>query len=285
VGGNSVTLANAIGNSGPGGLNKTGSGTLRLNGNNNYSGNTLISQGVMALGVAGALPNSGRIILSNNAILDVSSRNDGTLTLGSSKQLIGNGTVRGSVIASSGSTIAPGFSIGTLAITNALNFQANSTNLMELDATAHTNDLLTGMTAVNYAGRLIVTNLSGTLAAGDSFKLFGAGSYNGVFTSITLPTLNGNLIWTNKLVVDGTIAVVSPVNTTPTDISVAAVGKALHLTWPADRTGWRLEAQTNNLYTGLRTNWISVLGSTESNQITIPIDAANGSVFYRLVYP
>lgn len=285
VGANDVTFANAIGNSGAGGLTKTGSGTLTLNGNNNYSGSTLIEQGVLALGAAGALPNSARLILSNTAALDVSARSDGTLTLGNAKTLLGNGTVRGSVIAASGSTIAPGFSIGTLVISNALSFQTNSTNLMELSAADNTNDLITGMATVSYGGRLIITNLSGTLMAGDSFKLFSAGSYGGAFTSITLPALSGNLVWTNKLAVDGTLAVVSPVNTTPTNIAVVVTDNTLQLSWPADRIGWRLEAQTNQLAVGLGANWFTVGNSTTTNQMFFPLDATVGSIFFRLVYP
>jgi autotransporter-associated beta strand protein len=285
VGANNITFANAIGNNGAGALTKTGSGTLTLNGNNNYSSNTLISQGVLALGVAGALPNSARIILSNNATLDVFARSDGTLTLGNGKFLVGNGTVRGSVIAASGATITSGFSIGTLVVTNTLTFQLSSTNLMELDATTHTNDFITGMVRVNYGGRLIVMNLGGTLAAGDSFKLFNAGSYSGAFTSLTLPALTGNLFWTNRLGLDGTIAVVSPVNTAPTNITVAVVGNSLQLSWPADHIGWRLEVQTNSLTVGFGNNWVTVPGSPDTNLIWFPKSFANGSVFYRLVYP
>jgi autotransporter-associated beta strand protein len=285
VGTNTVTLINRIGNNGAGGLTKLGTGSLTFNGANNYKGDTLIAQGMLALGSNGWLTNSPQIILSNNAVLDVSARSDGTQTLLGGKSLTGNGTIRGSVIAASGSTIAPGFPIGTLVITNALMFQSGSTNLLELNAATHTNDLIAGMTSVNYGGRLIVTNLGGTLAAGDTFKLFAAGSYGGTFTSITLPALTENLFWTNRMALDGTIAVVSSANTTPTNITIAVVGDSLHLSWPADRIGWRLEAQTDTLAAGLNTNWSTVAGSSMTNQIFLPIDPANGSVFLRLTYP
>jgi pectate lyase len=285
VGANDVSFANAIGVGGTGGLTKSGTGKLTLNGNNTFGGITLISQGTLALGAAGSIPNSTQIILTNNSVLDVTGRSDSTITLGSGKTLRGTGSILGNVTVASGATVSPGFSIGTLTVSDALTFQANSTNVMELDAASHTNDLLTGMTSVSYGGRLLVTNLSGTLAAGDSFKLFQAGSYSGAFTSITLPALTGNLQWTNRLALDGTIAVVSPVNTIPGTISVAVVGTALHLSWPADQTGWRLEVQTNDLAVGLTPNWFPVPGSSATNQINLPIDPAHGSVFYRLVYP
>lgn len=284
-GANSIAFASPIGNGGSGGLTKFGSGTITLIGSNPYSGPTVIAQGTLALGLAGALPSSSQIVISNNAALDVSDRDDGTLTLGAGQSLGGNGTVLGSVVGASGSKIAPGYSIGTLVVTNALTFQANSTSIMEVDAAAHNNDLVTGMTAVTYGGRVIVTNLGGSFAAGDRFKLFSAGSYNATFTSVTLPPLAGNLIWTNKLALDGTIAVLSAVNTTATNIAAIASGNTLEVSWPADQVGWRLEAQTNDVAFGLNTNWSTVAGSSATNMIYLPIDPANGSVFFRLTYP
>jgi len=283
-GANSIVLGAAIGNSGSGALTKVGVGKITLNGSSTYSGPTFISQGALALGSAGSLASSSQIVLSNNATLDVSGRTDGTLTLGGGKSLVGSGSVLGSVNAASGSTVAPGSSIGTLIITNFLTFQAGSTNIMQLNASSHTNDLIAGMLSVNYGGRLVVTNLAGTLAAGDSFKLFSAGSYGGAFGSIALPPLTGNLMWTNRLATDGALAVVLPVNTTPTNILLQIAGSQLQLSWPAGHIGWRLEAQTNASGTGLGTNWVS-LGYDTTNLASFPIAAGNGTVFYRLAYP
>ena len=47
----------------------------------------------------------------------------------------------------------------------------------------------------------------------------------------------------------------------------------------------RLEAQTNAPGVGLGANWVSVANSIATNQITIPLNTANGSVFFRLTYP
>jgi hypothetical protein len=55
----------------------------------------------------------------------------------------------------------------------------------------------------------------------------------------------------------------------------------LTLSWPADHTGWRLQMQTNLL----GTNWVDVPGATTTNLMTLPVNPANASVFYRLVYP
>lgn len=284
VGANNVTFTRHFGNAGAGGLIKLGAGTLTFNATNNYKGNTLIAQGVLALGANAFLTNSPQIILSNNAALDVSTRMDGTHTLLNGRSLIGNGAVRGSVNAASGSTISPGFSIGTLVVTNTLTLQSGSTNIMELDAAAHTNDLITGMASVSYGGRLIVTNLGGALVAGDSFKLFNAATYSNSFSSIQLPALAGNLYWTNMLAMNGSIAVVSPANIAPTNIVATVVDNQLQIAWPADHTGWRLEVQTNHLSAGLSSNWFS-LGYETTNVVSLPINPMAESIFYRLVYP
>lgn len=75
------------------------------------------------------------------------------------------------------------------------------------------------------------------------------------------------------------------VSTNPIFITAAVVGSALQLSWPADHTGWRLETQTNSLAVGLRTNWFTVSGSSATNQVSLPISPANGTAFFRLVFP
>jgi Alginate lyase/Fibronectin type III domain len=76
-----------------------------------------------------------------------------------------------------------------------------------------------------------------------------------------------------------------PVSLAPPQMISSFTGGQLQLSWPSDHFGWRLEAQTNSLSRGLGTNWITVLGSTSTNQISIPIGVDNGSAFFRLVYP
>jgi hypothetical protein len=71
----------------------------------------------------------------------------------------------------------------------------------------------------------------------------------------------------------------------PVNISAQLLGAELTLTWPGDHTGWTLQAQTNPPGAGIGTNWVAVTGSTTTNQVSFPMDPANGSVFFRLVYP
>ncbi len=78
--------------------------------------------------------------------------------------------------------------------------------------------------------------------------------------------------------------VVPPGNLNPTNIVFGVTNKQLYLSWPADHTGWQLQVQTNRLSVGVSTNWVNVAGSTGTNQVAIPMNLTNGSVFYRLIY-
>jgi hypothetical protein len=73
--------------------------------------------------------------------------------------------------------------------------------------------------------------------------------------------------------------------TNPTNILFQVTANTLQLSWPSDHTGWRLQSQTNDLTQGLGTNWFDVAGSTITNQMIMPVNSTNGSVFYRMVYP
>lgn len=66
-------------------------------------------------------------------------------------------------------------------------------------------------------------------------------------------------------------------------LNVRMSGNAAEISWPL--AGGRLQAQTNSPGVGLGTNWVTVAGSTATNRVVVPIDPANGGVFYRLVIP
>ena len=78
---------------------------------------------------------------------------------------------------------------------------------------------------------------------------------------------------------------ITAVSTSPTNIVFSMANNQMTLSWPADHTGWTLQAQTNDASVGISTNWVNVPGSMLTNQVIIPINLTNGSVFYRLVYP
>jgi hypothetical protein len=238
---------------------------LTLSGNSTHTGATTVNAGTL-------------LVHGNNSAAN------GVVTVASGATLGGNGTLGGATTISSGATLAPGASIGAITFTNTL--ALSGTTVMEISHTPLTNDVVNKTGAMTYGGALQVTNISGTLAAGDSFKLFNAPSYTGSFTSITLPTLTSGLVWTtNTLNTAGTISVNSAVSTTPTNITFSVVGNNLTLTWPSSHTGWTLQAQTNSIDVGLDATWFSVAGSTATNSMTFPVNLANPTVFYRLKYP
>ena len=83
---------------------------------------------------------------------------------------------------------------------------------------------------------------------------------------------------------------ISTVNTNAFTLTNSYASGSLKLAWPLDHTGYRLQAQTNSLATGLTTNWVTVsnvgsLNPSQTNQVTIPISTTNPTVFFRLVYP
>jgi autotransporter-associated beta strand protein len=123
-------------------------------------------------------------------------------------------------------------------------------------------------------GAVLELNFPGTNRV-SGLVLNGVSQAPGVYSSTTsLPYLDG----TGSLLV-------APIATNPTNITAVVSGNQYQLSWPVSHTGWRLEAQTNSLNVGLSSNWATVAGSTATNQISVPINPAHGSVFFRLVYP
>ena len=275
-----ITIAqNLLDGGGGGGLTKNGTGTLTLSGTNTYTGPTTISGGTLALSGRGSINNSTSINVSAGTIFNVSGV---SYTLGAAQMLKGSGTVSG--MATINGTLAPGPSFGSLT------FSAppilNGTTVMELNrANSPNSDRITiSSGTLNFGGVLTVTNLGPALQGGDSFQLFSAGSLSGAFTATNLPALNPGLVWSFNPT-SGVLSVVQTIATNPTNILYSVSSNALTLSWPADHTGWRLQTQTNAPGLGLGTNWADVADSTNVNQLTILMNPANGSVFYRLVFP
>jgi hypothetical protein len=75
------------------------------------------------------------------------------------------------------------------------------------------------------------------------------------------------------------------VSTTVPQISLTLSNGLLGFNWPLDHVGWSLQAQTNPIGAGLGTNWAVLSGSTSTNRYFVPLNTANGSVFFRLSYP
>jgi autotransporter-associated beta strand protein len=270
------------------GLTKTNVGSYSLSAANTYSGTTLVQQGKLILVDNGSISSSKTLIVASGATLDASQRTDGTLALAAGQTLNGFGTVAGIVTTASSSTIAPGSASALGVLTVSGNVTLSGTNLMKLNKTVSpSNDVLNVAGTLTYGGTLKVSSLGGAFTAGDSFQLFTAASYAGSFSATNLPT-GGGLTWSWNPA-NGTLTVVTGgVNSNPTNITATVSGNVLTLSWPADHTGWTLQAQTNSLGAGLNPNaaaWFNVPGSASVNTINVTMDPAKGTVFYRLVLP
>jgi hypothetical protein len=78
---------------------------------------------------------------------------------------------------------------------------------------------------------------------------------------------------------------VLPTSTAPPVLTWQNGGGQLQFTWPADHIGWVLQSQANPPGVGLTTNWVPVISSALTNQVSVPLNPTNGTVFFRLVYP
>lgn len=245
-------------------ITKTGPGKLVLSGYNSYNGPTTVSNGTLLVNGTIASANTGVTVYGG--------------TFG------GSGTINGQVTINAGCTLSPGTTnIGKLTVNNGLSLAGTAAFRLNKSGTVLTNDSVVGLTNVFYGGTLTVSASGDALAGGDSFTLFSSSARSGSFTATNLPSLGSGKVWQWNPT-NGTLSVIATVNTTPTNITYTASGNQLTLSWPADHTGWTLQSQTNNLSTGLSSTWYDVSGSTTTNQVTVVIDPAQPTVFYRLKY-
>ncbi|NOS68581.1 MAG: hypothetical protein HOP33_01445 [Verrucomicrobia bacterium] len=250
-------------------LVKTGNGTMLLTAANLFQGEAIISGGTLLLNSPGSIGASGFPV-----------------TVQSGGHFGGTGTINRNVSVQSGGFLEPGaggLNLGTLTVNG--NLTLAGTTAMQLNrANSPSNDVIVVVNALAFGSTLTVSNTGPALVAGNSFKLFSKPG-TGTFSTVTLPALGAGLAWTNKLATDGSIAVMQTVNLTPTNIDLEWNSTSLTLNWPADHTGWRLQSQTNNLNTGLGTNWWNVAGAEATNRWSVPVNTINQSVFFRLIFP
>lgn len=141
LGDNNASTVFAGSLTGSGSLVKAGTGILTLSGGNTFSGVTTISNGVVAVSGSGSLASSINIA-DASAVLDVSGLSGASFTLAAGKVLSGIGQIKGSVVMSPNSAIAPGNNaVGTLTIFTNLTLHNSSSNLFELSpSTIGAND-------------------------------------------------------------------------------------------------------------------------------------------------
>ena len=273
-------------------LNLQGAGTGLWSGpiNDGTAVTTLVKRDAGLWVLAGSNGFSGTTTLSNGTLLVNGLIGAGGVTALAGSTLGGNGIILGAVTNAAGSTLAPGGvpgGIGVLTISNSLTLQPGSFTAIRLNKALGAAAEVMGMTNLNYGGTLLVTNLGGSLAAGDAFKIFDATAYAGSFTNILPAVPAAGLGWNlSTLATDGTLRVVSTVNLTPTNMTVVNIGGGqLDFSWPADHMGWHLQMQANPLTIGLSSNWVEVAGAATTNHVIVPIASTNAAVFYRMFYP
>lgn len=278
---NTSTTFNGVfgdGAAAPLGLTKVGAGTLTVSMANTNTGAVTVNGGTLALSGSGSFGNAVRIIVGSGAVYDVSLAG-GTVTLNSGQTLGGSGTVNGSVTTSSGSTIAPGTSVGTLTVAG--NVILGGAMLMELDRSLSPNcdRLVTSGGSITGGGTLTTTNIGPALQVNDTFQLF-SGAVSGIAANPqTTDLLNGvTYTWQNDIALNGSIKVLT-VNPIPAPtLGYSRTGNALTFSWTGP---FKLQAQTNSLAVGVTNNWVTYPGGGPS-PVTVTIDSANPTVFYRL---
>lgn len=139
-----------------------------------------------------------------------------SLVVSSNATLKGVGTIWANVTVSNGGTLSPspswGSSVGSMIVCGNLLLSPGSTNIMGLNGTGNYAkfDYFVGISNVTYGGTLLLTNIAGQLAPGNSFRLFSASNYSGAYSAIIPPSPGPGLKWnTNELNVDGVLRVVA----------------------------------------------------------------------------
>jgi autotransporter-associated beta strand protein len=235
--------------SGTVGLTKVGSGVLTLTGINPYTGSTTISNGTL---LVNGHNGPGTVVVEAGA-------------------LGGNGIIDGAVTVNAGGTFSPGTSIGTLMVNNDLTLRGNT--VIEVDRDARTNDFVGGINLLSAGGTVTVSNLGSSLQAGDTFRVFSANTYSGSFA-----VSGAGATW---VLTNGVLAVTGMAGERPV-LQMSHAGNTLSFSWSGT---FKLQAQTNALGIQLGdSNWLDY-PSGSTSPVSVTINPANPSVFFRLRSP
>jgi autotransporter-associated beta strand protein len=182
------TDAGTVTAAGAGSLTKSGVGTMVLEGSQNYSGTTTVSEGVLAV---------------NGSVNGV-----GAVTVAASGTLSGDGSVAGAATVLG--TLSPGMAIGDLDFGSTVDLQASSTLRAEITGLT-THDKIISVGAVTAAGSIEVVLDGYVPSVGNTFNLVTAPSITGTptfdFDEAVLPS---GLAWdTSDFNTTGSISIIS----------------------------------------------------------------------------
>ncbi len=248
--GQNINFATPVGNNSTGGLTKTGTGNLTLNGTNTYHGSTIINQGTVIMGVNSFLNNSAIIQVKSGAVLDTIINNVNlTLNTAAGQRLAGSGQVNGTVTAPASTSVSPATNglTGTLAINGAFLLSGGT---LDMDVSSSSNDLIT------VAGNLILNpgsglqlNVIGTLPLGRTTLITYSGVLGGSVGNVTVTGFSQpNAVATLDSSVSGHI-----------DMVVAASAND-NLTWSGSGSTWDLGGSLDWLKAGIA--WAYTNGDT-----------------------
>ncbi len=252
---------------GAGKLIKAGAGMLTLD-SPSYTGNTVISAGVLALTNAATLA-STNIVVSGGAKLDVSGLATPPLLLFAGQTLTNNSTTTATI---NGSIDASAGKLGLTYLAGTPTFAITNGPLTLADSNVVTINNM-GAALTNGSYKLISGSVAGTAPA--IVAVIGNGLGSGGTGTLRLAGYELYL----------TVSGVVSVNTNSPVLTNTISGNTLTLAWPTDHLGWRLEVQTNSLTSGLTTNWLTWPNSTNLTTMPITINPTAPTVFFRLVYP
>jgi T5SS/PEP-CTERM-associated repeat protein len=300
VAGGTLRATNALGNSKlsiSGGTNVFNAGLIETD-----NLEILISSGSFAFN--GGTLNTRAATIANGALFTVGNgssaatyRMTGTNThaftsgmrIANNGVLAGNGNLNSVLTVASGGTLSPGTSLGRILLFYAPALQGNVAMDISKTGTTLASDRLDCSVALPYAGSLTVNKLGpDALALGDSFKLFSAPGYSGAFNSISLPSLPVGLAWTNRLAINGTIAVVTNQPAPQiTNLTKTGTNLIFNVTGGAASGSWHLLTSTNVALP--LANWITNRsgafdGSGNAN-FTNGINATEPQRYFRIKTP
>jgi autotransporter-associated beta strand protein len=231
-----ITISGVM--TGAGGLNKFGTGTLKLTAANSYVGSTTISNGTLALGPTGTIGNSANLLIApgaNGSVFDVSA--NAAYTLGGATALVGMGS--GTVIntaanirGAAGGTVSFGARPVNLVFTPTV-FTSDTLHpslyisqgslLMNNNVITVTNGSATPLGVGTYRVIQVGNGVTGTINGSPRSTVLVAGAGIAAGTAAALVVSNGNV----NLIVKPP-ALFSGISITPSNlIGVGAVGVTL----------------------------------------------------------